>query len=50
MTYRELLNRCQDRTGWVRTKENTEAESKIKYLTWIEKVNTEYEKQRTDKK
>lgn len=49
MTYRELLNSVKDSKGWVRTKENMVAQTKIKYLTWVEKMEREYEKQKMNK-
>ena len=45
MNYRELLNRCQKKPGWLGTREQKEAESQLKYRTWVMQQDEEYRKE-----
>ena len=45
-----MLNRCKEKPGWIRAKEQGDIEFQIKYRTWMEKTAEAYEKEkRTDK-
>ena len=48
MTYRELLNMCNKKPGWIKTKYQIEADTAVRNLLWEQKINDEF-KQRKEK-
>ena len=46
MTYRELLNRCKEKPGWIRAKEQSDIEFEIKYRTWSDKLSEAYKNEK----
>lgn len=39
MDYRELLNRCKTKPGWLGTKEQKEYEDRLKYRAWVDEFD-----------
>lgn len=37
MNYKELLNRCKEKPGWLGTREQKDAGSQTKYRAWVAK-------------
>lgn len=46
MNYKELLNRCKEKPGWLGTREQKDAGSQAKYNTWVAKQDDLYEKEK----
>lgn len=50
MTYRELLDACKEKPGWIRAREQNDIEFEIKYRTWLEKLSEAYENEKKTNK
>jgi hypothetical protein len=43
LTYRELLKKCKEEPGCIGTKEQSDLDSKIRYMDWADKLDAELE-------
>ncbi len=39
MKYKELLNRCKSKPGWLGTREQKDLNAKLKYSSWVARQN-----------
>lgn len=46
MDYKELLYRCKTKPGWLSSNEQTEGESRLKYMAWVNELNEEYAREK----
>lgn len=44
MKYRDLLKLCTEKPGCIKTKEQMDADSNIKYRNWVARMDRYYEK------
>lgn len=46
MDYRELLNMCKTKPGWLSNNEQRESESQLRYIAWKNDMDEEYRKKK----